>query len=169
MSYDTWNVVNASHHAHTLGQWNSVATISNGYLGLKGNVAEQRDGYCPVTLINGVYDELDMFSQIRASAEQRRYLDARYFDTAGKSPAVANLPNPLFLQTFVGEHELSLTRGTVDNFQQVLDLQSGVYRYSFDFVDGAGRTTRIINGDNAVTSYFCQRLSRSIRADNPLG
>jgi hypothetical protein len=27
----------------------------------------------------------------------------------------------------------------------------------------------LINGDNAVTSYFCQRLSRRIRADNPLG
>jgi kojibiose phosphorylase len=141
--YDTWTVVNTSPDPHTLGQWNSVCTISNGYLGLKGNLAEQRDGYCPVTLINGVYDELDMFSLIRASNEERRYLDPRYFDTAGRSPAVANLPNPLFVQLFVGEREVSIGRGSIEAFAQVLDLRSGLYRYSFDFRDGAGRTTRI--------------------------
>jgi kojibiose phosphorylase len=141
--YDTWRIVNTSPAPHTLGQWNSVATISNGYLGLKGNLAEQRDGYSPVTLIHGVYDELDMFSQIRASNEPRRYLDPRYFDSAGKSPAVANLPDPLFMQVFVGEREVTLGRGEVGSFAQVLDLQTGVYRYSFDYRDGAGHTTRI--------------------------
>lgn len=142
-AYDTWRVVNTSPDPHTLGQWNSVCTISNGYLGLKGNLAEQRDGYCPVTLIHGVYDELDMFSQIRASSEPRRYLDSRYFDSAGKSPAVANLPDPLFVQVFIGEREVTVGRGVISDFMQVLDLQTGVYRYSFDFHDGAGRTTRI--------------------------
>jgi trehalose/maltose hydrolase-like predicted phosphorylase len=143
VSYDTWTVVNTTPQPHTLGQWNSVATVSNGYLGLKGNLAEQRDGFSAVTLINGVYDELDMFSQIRASNEERRYLDARYFDTAGRSPAVANLPNPLFVQAYVGEREVSLNRGEVSNFAQSLDLATGVYRYTFDYRDSAGRTTRI--------------------------
>lgn len=141
--YDTWQVVNTSPDPHTLGQWNSVCTISNGYLGLKGNLAEQRDGYEPVTLINGVFDELDMFGQLRCTAEDRRYLDPRYFDTAGKSPAVANLPSPLFVQVFVGEREISLGRGAVSNFAQALDLATGVYRYSFEHRDGDGRTTRI--------------------------
>jgi alpha,alpha-trehalose phosphorylase len=141
--YDTWQVVNTSPDPHTLGQWNSVCTISNGYLGLKGNLAEQRDGYEPVTLINGVFDELDMFGQLRCTAEDRRYLDPRYFDTAGKSPAVANLPSPLFVQVFVGEREISLGRGAVSNFAQALDLATGAYRYSFEHRDGDGRTTRI--------------------------
>jgi len=143
MAYDTWKVVNASHDAHTLGQFNSVCTISNGYLGLKGNLAEQRDGYCPVTLINGVYDELDMFSQIRASGEERRYLDPRYFDSAGKSPAVANLPDPLFVRVFVGEREISLGRGAIGGFSQILDLKTGLYRYSFEYRDSQGHATRI--------------------------
>jgi len=143
MQHDTWKVTNATHNPHTLGQWNSVCTISNGYLGLKGNVAEQREGYSPVTLINGVYDELDMFGQIRASNEERRYLDTRYFDTAGRSPAIANLPSPLFTRVFIDERELSIERAEVENFQQVLDLATGVYRYSFDHRDGRGRTTRV--------------------------
>jgi trehalose/maltose hydrolase-like predicted phosphorylase len=141
--YDTWRVVNTSPDVHTLGQWNSICTISNGYLGLKGNVAEQRDGHCPVTLIHGLFDELDMFSQVRASGQERPYLDPRYFDTAGKSPAVANLPDPLFARLFVGEREVSLGRGEVVGFTQALDLTTGVYRYSYEYRDGAGHTTRI--------------------------
>ncbi len=140
---DPWRVVNTSCDPNTLGQWNSVATVSNGYLGLKGHLAEQRDGDCPATLINGVYDELDMFRLLRPSAEERRYLDPRYFDTAGKSPAIANLPNPLAVRTFVGEREISLGRGEVCDFVQTLDLRTGVYRYRLDYRDGAGRTTRI--------------------------
>lgn len=141
--YDTWKIVNASHDAHALGQFSSVCTVSNGYLGLSGHLAEQRDGTCPLTLINGVFDELDMFGLLRPSNEERRYLDARYFDGAPKSPAIANLANPLFVQTFVGEQELSIGRGQISAFSQELDLRSGVYRYAFDYRDSGGRTTRV--------------------------
>lgn len=140
---DTWTVVNTRHDPHSLGQHNSVFTISNGYLGLKGNVAQDRDGYCPVTLINGVYDELDMFSLIRASNEPRRYLDEKHFDTAGKSPAVANLPNPLAVRVFVEGQELSLTRGAISEFRQTLSLRDGLYNHSFIHTDEDGRATQI--------------------------
>ncbi len=140
---DTWTITNTRYDAHSLGQHNSVFTISNGYLGLKGNLQEDRGGYCPVTLINGVYDEIDQFGTLRASNEERRYLDPRHFDSAGKSPAVANLPNPLFVRVFVDDRELSLSRGEVMNFAQALDLRSGLYRYAYDYRDAAGRTTRV--------------------------
>jgi len=141
--YDTWRVVNTTCTPDVLAQWNSVCTISNGYLGLKGNLAEQRDGASPVTLINGVYDELEMFGLLRLSTEPRPYLDSRYFDLAGKSPAVANLPDPLFVQVFLDERELSFSRGHISAFVQVLDLRTGVYRYSYEYRDGWGRTTRV--------------------------
>jgi kojibiose phosphorylase len=140
-SKDTWTIVNTRHDPHSLGQHNSVFTISNGYLGLKGNLCEDRDGYCPVTLINGVYDELDMFGQIRCSNEERRYLDPKHFDTAGKSPAVANLPNPLFVRVFVGDEEISLGGGEVSDFHQVLFLRNGAYVYEFKCRDRRERVT----------------------------
>ncbi|MFQ5806989.1 MAG: glycoside hydrolase family 65 protein [Phycisphaerae bacterium] len=140
---DTWTITNTRHDAHALGQYNSVFTISNGYLGLTGNLQEDRDGCGPVTLINGVYDEIDQFGTLRASNQERRYLDPRYFDTAGKSPAVANLPSPLFVRVYVDDRELSLGRGEVVNFSQSLDLRTGVYRYAYDYRDAAGRTTRL--------------------------
>ncbi len=140
---DTWKITNTRHDAHALGQHNSVFTVSNGYLGLKGHVAEDRDGYCPVTLLAGIYDELDMFSLIRPSDQPRPYLDETRFDTAGASPAVANLPNPLFVRLFVGNEELTLTRCDVVRFEQTLDLSTGVYGYELDVRDRHNRATRI--------------------------
>jgi len=143
MTVDPWVIRNHRHDPHSLGQHNSVFTVSNGYLGLKGTVAEDRDGYQPVTLINGVYDELNMFSLIRASNQERRYLDATKFDTAGKSPCVANLPSPLFVRLYVCNRELSLSRGTVSDFEQTLDLRTGLYRYAFALRNEDGRTTHV--------------------------
>lgn len=143
MSVDTWSLIKTSFDAHSLGQHNSLFTVSNGYVGLKGNLHEDRDGYCPVTLINGVYDELDMFSLIRASSEPRRYLDERFFDSAGKSPAVANLPNPLAIRVFIDNKELSFTGGSISGFRQELSLRNGLYAYSYVHTDAQGRSTRI--------------------------
>jgi len=143
MSVDTWSLVKTTFDPHSLSQHNSLFTISNGYVGLKGNLQEDRDGYCPVTLINGVYDELDMFSLIRASNEPRRYLDERFFDSAGKSPAVANLPNPLAVRVFIDDKEISFARGHISEFRQELSFKDGVYRYSFVYTDLAGKATRI--------------------------
>ena len=165
-SDDTWTIANTRHDARSLGQFNSVFAVSNGYLGLKGNLAEDRDGSSPVTLINGVYDELDMFSQIRASKHDRRWLDPDYFDTAGRSPAVANLPNPLAVRVFVGDREVSITRGEIADFEQCLLLKYGVYAYGFDYRDAAGRTTRfqmerfasIVHPHRVFMRYWIARL-----------
>jgi kojibiose phosphorylase len=140
---DAWTITNTRHDAGSLGQHNSVFGISNGYLGIKGNLQEDHAGSCPVTLINGVYDEIDQFGTLRASNLERRYLDPEHFDSAGKSPAIANLPNPLRVRVFVADCEVSLTRGEVSRFAQSLDLKTGVYSYGYDYRDAAGRTTRI--------------------------
>ncbi|MBU0617685.1 MAG: hypothetical protein KKI02_08200, partial [Planctomycetes bacterium] len=140
---NAWIITNARHDAASLAQHNSVFTISNGYLGIKGNLQEDHSGRCPVALINGVYDEIDQFGTLRASNQERRYLDPSHFDSASKSPAVANLPNPLLVRVFVDDCDISLTRGDILGFSQSLDLKSGVYSYGYDYRDAAGRTTRI--------------------------
>jgi len=139
MADETWTVTNRRCEPAALAEFNSVFTISNGYLGLTGNLQEDRDGPCPVTLINGVYDELDMFGLLRPSAAERPWLDPTAFDGAGKSPAVAILADPLFVRVFVGDREVSLRRGRVLDFHQELDLRCGLYHYTYSY--DAGRYT----------------------------
>ncbi len=138
-----WIITNRRCDAAALAQHRSVFAISNGRLGLSGHVIGDHDGPWPLTLVAGVYDELDMFGQIRASARRRPWLDERCFDGAGASPAVAALPDPLLVRVFVGGREISLTTGRIVQFEQTLLLRSGVYAYVLDYCDPAGRVTRV--------------------------
>lgn len=138
-----WIITHSSCDAAALARHRSVFAVSNGVLGLSGHVIGDRDGPSPLTIINGVYDELDMFGQLRASAGPRPWLDERAFDKAGRSPAVAALPDPLHVRILVGDREITLKFGNATQFEQSLQLQSGVYAYTYDFCDAAGRTTRI--------------------------
>lgn len=134
---DAWVVRNELLDRARLDQFSSVCTVTNGYLAVKGRVAEDRGGPCGMTLVNGVYDELDMFGQIRPSARERPWLDPRHFDAAGHSPGVANLPDPLAIRIFVEDRELTLERAKVRRFLQGLDLRSGVYHYRIEFAEPA--------------------------------
>lgn len=141
---EDWTITNRRHDRPARRQHNSVFTVSNGYLGLTGSLHEDYESM-PVTLINGVYDEIDQFGTLRLSSQPRPYLDPAYFDRAGPSPAVANLPSPLAVRVYVVGRQVALGRGEIRGFEQSLDLRSGLYRYRLEYRDAAGRTTRIEN------------------------
>ncbi len=106
--HDGWVIENRDCSEAALAQYASVMTVTNGYLALKGRLCEYRGPGWPTTLINGVYDEIDQFGTLRLSEYQGHYLDPDWFESAGKSPAVANLPSPLLLRVFVDDTELAL-------------------------------------------------------------
>ncbi|MGB9618863.1 MAG: hypothetical protein ACPL7K_00460, partial [Armatimonadota bacterium] len=60
MNHANWTVVKTDTAPRALASANSVFTVSNGYLSLKGNLLEYRQGPLPSTFINGVYDVADM-------------------------------------------------------------------------------------------------------------
>jgi kojibiose phosphorylase len=137
-----WQITRRDSDPAALASRRSAFTISNGYLGLSGHVLGDA-GAWPLTLIHGVYDQLDLFGQLRASARRRPWLDERHFDSAGPSPAVAALPDPLMLRVFVDGRELALPRAEWVSFEQRLALDCGAHSYTIDFKDGAGRVTRV--------------------------
>lgn len=122
---------------------NTVFTVSNGYLALKGNLLENRRGAYPTTILAGVFDQADMVAFLRPAKEERRYLDPDYFDDAGPSPSVANLPNPLFVKVFVEGIELTFPRGIISDFRQDYDLRTGVYSYQYDHHGRDGKRTHV--------------------------
>jgi trehalose/maltose hydrolase-like predicted phosphorylase len=138
-----WTVVKKEHDAESRRAHASVFTIANGYMALKGDLLEERGERYPTTFINGVFDVADMIGQIRVSKHERRYLDENYFDGAGPSPSIANLPNPLAVRVFVGDDEIVFERARISGFQRAYDLALGRYSYEYVYADAAGRRTRI--------------------------
>ena len=140
---ETWVVTKTDTSTAAIESANTVFTVCNGYMSLKGNLLEYREGAMPSTIINGVFDLADMVAFIRPTKHERRYLDPEYFDSAKPSPSVANLPNPLFTQVIINGRELSFTRGRISNFKQNYNLKSAVYSYSFDHESLDGKITHV--------------------------
>jgi kojibiose phosphorylase len=138
-----WIVANVRTDAPALDQFASVCNVSNGYLGLGGRLAEQRWGRCPMTIINGVYDEIDQFGTLGPYRPDQRYLDPEQMKHPRKSPAIANLPDPLAIRVFLDDEELIFDSGSAANFRQTLDLRCGLYSYEYESQDAHGRATRI--------------------------
>lgn len=163
----TWIVTKHDTGQQHIGAANTVFTISNGYMALKGNLAEEFDGAHPATFINGVFDLADMVAFIRPTKYERRYLDEEYFDTATPSPSIANLPNPLYVRVFVDGREIDFRRGSVSGFAQTYDLRTGVYTYQYDYEAPDGKRTRVrmeracdmVNFHRAVMRYSVAPLN----------
>lgn len=136
---DTWTIIMTDPSPAALESANAVFTISNGYMGLRGNLLEARGGRYPTTIVAGIFDQTDMLAYIRPTAEERKYLDASRFEPPQLSPAVANLPNPLAIKLYIGGREVSFRRGDIAEFVQRWNLRTGVYSYRFTWTgpDGA--------------------------------
>lgn len=140
---DNWTVARTNFSRDALESANTIFCVSNGYLSLKGNLLEQRTGRYPTTLVAGLFDQANMFAFVRPVSYERRHFDPKYFDDAGLSPSIANLPDPLFTRLFVDGHELHFASGNVHDFEQTYELYSGVYRYAYTIEHDTGRRTRI--------------------------
>ena len=138
-----WIVTNERADAATLDQFAAVCCISNGYLGLSGRLCEQRGGRSPMTIINGVYDEIDQFGTLGPYRPDQRYLDPEQMKQPRKSPAIANLPDPLAIRVFIDGVELIFDPGSVAHFRQTLNLRTGLYTYEIELTDAQGRATRV--------------------------
>jgi len=141
---DPWRVVTTLTDETSLRNGNSIFAVSNGYLTLKGNLAEHRGGDHPTTLAAGVFDRADWIAFIRPTGQERRFHDPKYFDNAGWSPSIANLPDPIHLRVFMGSRELTFRAGTVHDFCQTYEMRRGLARYEYTHVSPEGRTTRVV-------------------------
>lgn len=143
MPEGNWTITNTDMSGKALEAANSVFTVSNGYLALKGNITERREGRCTTTIVAGVFGEADMTTSIPPNGAECRYLDASLFDEPKLRPSVANLPDPLYLRVFADGEELCFENGDISEFKQSLDLRTGEYRYEFGITAKMGRTFRI--------------------------
>ena len=138
-----WKIINRNYDEKSISFSTSVFTISNGYMAFKGDIQEYSVGRYRTTIINGLFDRINIFSLLPLSNRERRYLDPEYFDSAGPSPSVANLPDPVYTLIFVNGRQIEFSLGDIRDFQQVYDLKCGTYTYEFEFEDVEGKTTRV--------------------------
>ena len=118
-------------HLDTLAQTESVFALSNGHVGLRGNLDEGEPFGLPGTYLNGFYELKPM-----------PYAEAGYgFPESGQS--VVNITNGKIMRLLVEDEPFDVRYGELRSHQRVLDLREGVLRRVVEWVSPTRRAVRV--------------------------
>jgi beta-phosphoglucomutase len=115
--YTDWTLIEPEFDPAKLRARETVFTIGNGYLGTRGSFEEGYPNALPITLINGVYDDIPVV-----------YTE------------LANCPDWLLLVVIINGEQFRLDRGEILAYERRLDLQHGILSRSIRWRSPTGNT-----------------------------
>jgi len=128
---EPWAVRETELHLDQLAQTESVFALSNGHIGLRGNLDEGEPSGLPGTYLAGFYEVRPL-----------PYAEAGYgFPEAGQM--VLNVTNGKILRLLVEDEPFDVRYGTLRSHERVLDLRAGVLRRTAAWVSPTGTAVRV--------------------------
>lgn len=128
---EPWCVRETAFDLRTLAQGESVFALSNGHIGLRGNLDEGDPHVIPGTYLNSFFEERPL-----------PYAEAGYgYPEEGQT--VVDVTNGKLIRLMVEDEPLDLRYGQVLSSERVLDLRAGTLRRSVDWVSPAGKRVRV--------------------------
>jgi beta-phosphoglucomutase len=115
--YTEWMLIEPEFDPAKLRARETVFTIGNGYLGTRGSFEESYPKALPITLINGVYDDIPVV-----------YTE------------LANCPDWLLLVVIINGEQFRLDAGEILTYERRLDLRHGVLSRSIRWRSPIGNT-----------------------------
>ena len=145
---EPWSVTEEGLHLDVLAQSESVFALSNGHIGLRGNLDEGEPAELPGTYLNGFFETRPL-----------PYAEAGYgYPEDGQT--VVNVTNGKLIRLLVDDETFDVRYGEVLEHRRTLDLRAGLLRREVRWRAPSGRevrvrTTRLVS--------FVQRSVAAIR------
>jgi alpha,alpha-trehalose phosphorylase len=154
-SVEPWAVTERDLRLDLLGQTESIFALTNGHIGLRGNLDEGEPHDTPGTYLNGFFESLPL-----------PYAEGGYgYPEQGQS--LIDVTNGKLLRLLVDDEPFDVRYGTLVRHERVLDLRGGVLRREVEWISPAGQAVRI-RSTRLVS--FVQRAVAAIRYEiEPLG
>jgi alpha,alpha-trehalose phosphorylase len=128
---EPWAVRETHLDLDRLPQLESVFALSNGHLGLRGNLDEGEPFGLPGTYLAGFYETRPL-----------PYAESGYgYPEAGQS--LVNVTNGKIIRLLVEDEPFDVRYGRVESHERVLDLRAGVLRRSVDWRSPTDRRVRV--------------------------
>jgi alpha,alpha-trehalose phosphorylase len=128
---EPWTVRETELDLDRLAATESVFALSNGHLGLRGNLDEGEPYALPGTYLGGFYEVRPL-----------PYAEAGYgYPEDGQT--VVNVTNGKIIRLLVEDEPFDVRYGTVISHERVLDLRAGVLRRTADWVSPTGRRVKV--------------------------
>ena len=135
---EPWAVRESQLDLERLAQSESIFALSNGHIGLRGNLEEGEPHGMPGTYLNGVHEVRPL-----------PYAEAGYgFPESGQT--ILNVTNGKLIRLLVDDEPFDVRYGRLQSHERVLDLRAGVLRRTVDWISPAGgrvrlKTTRLVS------------------------
>lgn len=128
---DEWRLVETRFDPSDLGTTESLFTVGNGYLGLRGNYSESRDAHLDGTFINGFHETWPI------SHAEEAYGFARIGQT------IVNVPDPKVIRLYVDDEPLQVSVADLIEYERALDFRTGVLTRDLLWRTPGGKRVRI--------------------------
>jgi alpha,alpha-trehalose phosphorylase len=156
---EEWSVRETELHLDALAQMESIFALSNGHIGLRGNLDEGDPHGFPGTYLNSAYEFLPL-----------PYAEPGYgYPESGQT--VINVTNGKLIRLLVDDEPFDIRYGKVLSHERELDLHNGVLRRDVRWTSPAGRTVKVSSVRMvsftqralAAISYEVEALDASVR------
>jgi alpha,alpha-trehalose phosphorylase len=128
---EPWCLTEASLDLNLLAQSESVFALSNGHIGLRGNLDEGEPHGLPGTYLNSLYEQRPL-----------PYAEAGYgFPQVGQT--VINVTNGKVIRLLVNDEPFDIRYGTLHSHTRTLDLRAGTLTRTVRWTSPAGDTVEI--------------------------
>jgi alpha,alpha-trehalose phosphorylase len=128
---EPWAVPERELQLELLGQSESILALSNGHIGLRGNLDEGEPAGLPGTYLNAFYETRPL-----------PYAEAGYgYPEAGQT--MINVTNGKLIRLLVDDEPFDVRYGKLLRHERVLDLRDGVLRREVEWSSPAGQTVRV--------------------------
>ncbi|WP_244932094.1 glycosyl hydrolase family 65 protein [Nocardioides sp. W7] len=128
---DPWRLVETSYHPDDLGITETLFTVANGYLGMRGNPEEGRPSYAHGTFVNGFHETWPI-----------RHAEAA-FGFARTGQTIVNVPDAKVMKIYIDDEPLTFGTADLEFYERSLDFRDGVLRRNLVWRTPSGKRVRI--------------------------
>jgi alpha,alpha-trehalose phosphorylase len=128
---EPWTIREAKLSLDDLGRTESVFALSNGHIGLRGNLDEGDPHVLPGTYLNSFYERRPL-----------PYAEGGYgYPESGQT--IINVTNGKLIRLLVDDEPFDLRYGTLRRHERVLDMQTGTLTREVEWESPAGQGVRV--------------------------
>ena len=109
----------------------TLFTVANGYLGMRGNPEEGRDAFAHGTFINGFHETWPI-----------RHAEAA-FGFARTGQTIVNVPDAKLMKLYVDDEPLILGTAELESYERSLDFRDGVLRRDLVWRTPSGKRVQV--------------------------
>jgi alpha,alpha-trehalose phosphorylase len=126
-----WRIIETRYSDEYVARAETVFSLSNGFLGVRGTFEEGRPALSPGTYVNGFHETWPIVHAEEAHALAR----------VGQT--IVNVPDSTIFKLYVDDEPLFLATARVRDYRRALDMQNGILTREFVWALASGKHVRV--------------------------